>query len=733
MSRKPSSIKTKTLFLSLVMPMILLCLMGAALFYTQYRGIYGAHREQLTGNSRNISAEIALELSQSFELLRNLTVNPLAIRMTERMGERPSGLDDDDYIGLPEAPAVKDLLARVAKGTNASVVYLGSPDSTGIFLGSDLQLPEGFDVRKRDYYQDAMAIPGTTVISQPRVSAEKSAEPIIVITAARALVDDSGRPTGIAALNYSFDPIIKIIRGLMAEYSVNISLFDLRGGYLLWSQLPDGSYFYDPNEVLPMKELLEGFGNGEAVASAAAGDMLAKPETYFEGYAAGGKSMIQTLHVPGTRWGILVSMPMNDVSSMVLASVAPPILTFALVFLLAQIVSFVLQIRMIVNPLVGVGKRLEGLAAADADLTVSVPELTNDEIGALARSFNAFVAKLRVLMGDIKVAIGKTDDINRDVSASTEETSSAIEQINANLTSIGAQIDDLDQNIGETVTAIEQVTRNIDSMDNQIFRQSAMVEESTAAITEMIASLGNVNQVAQNKKKTTEALSSVAEEGQTRIAKTAENFRAVAAHIERVREMAASINNIAAQTNLLSMNAAIEAAHAGDSGRGFAVVAEEIRKLADSAGNSAKTITQTIRDVNAAVVETDRNVASTSEAFASIAAEVRDTLNAFSEIEHAVAELNIGGRQILDSTNEINDVTVSIRSGSSEIKSGTKVMLESSAKIKEVSYRVTGGMAESTSGAQEIMRAMHDMVRQANELRSVVSGLKNDFGQFKTE
>lgn len=733
MSRKSSSIRTKNLFLSLVMPLVILSGTVVYLFYTQAKSIYELHTEELVSTAHNISTNISLEINQSFELLRNLTANPLTVRMTQRMGEKPTGLDGDDYIGLSEAPAMKNLMSRSAKGTNASVVYIGSPDSTGIFLGSDLQLAEGFDVRKRDYYQAAMANPGQPVISQPRISAEKSAEPIIVITAARAVLDDAGNKTGIVALNYTFDPIIKIIRQLMEDHEVEINLYDVQGGYLLWGELEDGTYFYNPEKVLPLKDLLVSFGNGETDAESAAEAMLNGDSSFFKGFAANGESITQSAHIPGTRWGITVSMPLDQVYGTVWSTTAPPIILFIVIFLASQLLSYLLMGRWVIKPLVHVGRQLGGLAAADADLTVTIPELTSDEIGALAHSFNSFVSKLKLLMGGVKDAIGKTDEINRDVSASTEETSSAIEQISANLSSIGDQIDDLDRNIGETVTAIEQVTHNISAMDDQIFRQSAMVEESTAAITEMIASLGNVNAVALNKKKTTESLSSVAEEGKNRIALTAEKFRTVAEHIKRVQEMAAAINNIAAQTNLLSMNAAIEAAHAGDSGRGFAVVAEEIRKLADSAGRSAKSITQTIRDINIAVAETDRNVASTSAAFESIAAEVRDTVNAFSEIEHAVAELNIGGQQILDSTNEINDVTVSIRSGSAEIKSGTKVMLESSTKIKEVSYRVTGGMAESASGAQEIVRAMQDMVHQTEALRNIVSTLKKNFGQFKTE
>ena len=726
------SLKLKTLLLSIVLPVTLVLIFTAVLFYLRFNAEYKDAERQLLSDARNIQGSIYLDISESFELLRNLAVNPLTLRVADRMNSVPTGLDNDDFSKLTEAPEMVELMGRVAEGTNAELVYMATIDSTGILLGRDVQIGEGFDVRGRDYYQGALQNPGRAFISQPRVSAEQTVEPKIVITAARAILDDNGRKAGIVALNYSFDPIIAIIRELMSAYSVGITLYDTEGEYLLWNEFPEGPYFYNPDDTIPLDQLAADLGYKPDSVPELISNLTGQEEYFFRGNTSEGPAMIQSIHIPDTRWAILVTYPLAAVYSSATASILPPLVAFLIAFLLSQIIMYVMTLRTMIRPIIGIGQNLKNLAEADADLTVAIPRTTNDEIGDVAVSFNIFVDKLRSLMNEVKIAIDGTESIGHRVSSSAEESSTAVEEISANLDSISSQIEVLDNSINDTVTAIEQVTQNIGAMDDQIVNQSAMVEESTAAITEMIASLENVNIVSQNKRSTTQALSEVASEGKSRIEETARTFKSVVDHIRQIQEMAATIDDIASQTNLLSMNAAIEAAHAGDSGRGFAVVAEEIRKLADSAGRSSQSITQTIKNITSSVAETEKNVGDTSAAFEKIAREVVDTVNAFTEIEHSVSELNTGGRQILESTNQINEVTVSIKNGSGEIKTGTSVMLNSSARIREVSERVTSGMNESTSGVQEIVGTMQLLVQVSQDLRTIVQKLKDDFGQFKT-
>ncbi len=727
------SVKQNIIVLSIVLPLLVAGIFSVFMYIIQANSFGDKEKELLLAEGISSAMEVKSEMIKSFELLRNLAADPETAEVLKRLDQVPDGLDNDDFIELEGAAELSKRMEYAIKWTDIDLVFASGTKTTGILLGRDVQIGEGFDVRKRDYYDGALAYPGEPFISQPRVSAEQGAAPKIVITVALGVTDESGNAAGILALNYQLDPIIRILKTVMESTGKTIGIYDRVGGFFIWNPNGEEEYFFDPENMLTLESIAVILGFKEADIAEFVNHVSTDFSYFFQGTTPFGKSLINSFQIPGTRWGLFISTPISEITKIVTGSVLPPILAFIAGLLILQIVVYLIYSRLMIKPLIEMGSNLANLAAADADLTVEMPVLTKDEIGGMAKNFNEFVLKLCTLMNDLKGVIGNTFLIKQNVVASAEETSTAIEEISANLESISGQIDILDNNINETVAAIEQVTRNISSVDEQIISQSSMVEQSTAAITQMMASLGSVNHVAQNKKQTTVALAAVASDGRTKIEETASAFKSVVEHINQIQEMASAINGIAAQTNLLSMNAAIEAAHAGDSGKGFAVVAEEIRKLADSAGNSAKAISKSIKDITSSVLETDKNVAETTQAFDRISAEVDDTVNAFSEIEQSVSELNIGGQQILESTNQINEVTLSIRSGSAEIKSGTSLMQNSSMQIKEVSSRVSTGMAESNTGAREIVRAMQQMVDFSQELGDIVEELKDNFGQFKTD
>ncbi|QEN06862.1 HAMP domain-containing protein [Oceanispirochaeta crateris] len=405
-------------------------------------------------------------------------------------------------------------------------------------------------------------------------------------------------------------------------------------------------------------------------------------------------------------------------------------LIISMIAILGVIIAFTL---MVVGNIKKTNNMLKNISQGDGDLTQVLEVKTRDELYEMAESFNYFVNNLRILIANVKESIDGTNRVKQEITAGTEETTTAIEQISATLNSIGTQIDTLDKNIGGNAVAIEQVTTNMVSIDDQINDQASMVEESTAAITEMIASLKNVANITSAKKESTTALSEMADEGKKKIDETSSAFKVAVDQIQSIQVMANTINAIASQTNLLSMNAAIEAAHAGDAGKGFAVVADEIRKLAETSALSSSNITKMIKEITSSVDIADNNVDATSMVFDSILKEIVDTVNAFSEIEASVAELNIGGQQVLDASGQINDVTSQIKAGSNEISNGVQSMLKSSDMIKEVSQKVTSGMAEAQAGTQEIVNSMQFMIELSQKLDNIVLELKDKFGTFKTE
>ena len=372
------------------------------------------------------------------------------------------------------------------------------------------------------------------------------------------------------------------------------------------------------------------------------------------------------------------------------------------------------------------------LASADADLTIKIESKTKDEIQDMTNNFNGFTEKLKNIVIKLKENTIQSNDISHDLTASVEQTAAAINEIIANIASIQKQIQNVDRSVSTTGASVEQITESIDKLEKEIANQAAMVEESSASITQMMSSLNSVASITEKKTEGVEKLAQSAIKGRDQLSFTNKTFaETVVARMDTINEMAKTIESIANQTNLLSMNAAIEAAHAGEYGRGFAVVAEEIRKLADNSAKSSKEISLTLKEVMNGVAATGQSAQATSVEFDKILEEVQDTKNALMEINSNTKELTVGGQEIIKAVEELNSATANIKISSIDIAENAKQILTEQQNLTNISATVASGTAEIQTGSAEIGDAMQLVSELNHKLKEIVVSIKEETDKFK--
>lgn len=298
-------------------------------------------------------------------------------------------------------------------------------------------------------------------------------------------------------------------------------------------------------------------------------------------------------------------------------------------------------------------------------------------------------------------------------------------KINGSVFKIRDTIAQLEEEILASMNAIERITHTITSFSEQIDTQSKSVMQTSSAVEQMDASIKNVRTITGKKRDSVETLRKRTLDGQEQMEKMAEVVVDIHSSIDTVSQVMEVINNIATQTSLLSMNAAIEAAHAGDAGKGFAVVAEEIRSLSESTTENAQVIASSLETMVEHIKEIQGQSNTNISIYGTIVQESQSLSRAFAEIHAATEELEIGSTEIVNSSLTLKDITKSIEKGSSEI-------LNSAGNIRSSIQHIIETSTESnteTSLIAEVAQQLNIVFLEISELflsyENVISSISN--------
>ncbi len=368
----------------------------------------------------------------------------------------------------------------------------------------------------------------------------------------------------------------------------------------------------------------------------------------------------------------------------------------------------------------------------DGDLSVSFDLKGKDEVGVLSRGMNEFIQALDGSVLGIKDAAQRNAQVHDRLLDATRATGVSLDEMRGAVRDVEAQAERLDQRIVESRRSVNSIASGVGQLDQRISDQIAMVEESTASITQMLATIGNMARLAEKDRSLSDGLVRTSDSGREVFQSTFEKIEAITERVGKIEEMIQIIDTIAGQTNLLAMNAAIEAAHAGEAGKGFAVVSDEIRKLAEASAEGSREIAGSVRAIIDSIASAKEGSEATNLAFAEIDERIREVSRSVSEISASLGETDVGGRQILTAMTSLRELSASINAESRSVAENIRLIDASMGDLDQVGRSVRESMGSIAQRTADIADASDRSASLAEELSGVGSDLEVRISHFKT-
>jgi len=602
--------------------------------------------------------------------------------------------------------------------------YVGTPhhDETGrvvMYFEKDpvaLTVVENMltDYTTSDWYLNSLSS-GEDQLFEPYLSLTSSHDEILVTTFTVPLKNRKGKTVGVFGIDLT-------LTGLADELD-NLKLYESGYGSVISS---NGTIITEKDKKLigtvkeNFKSILKNASSGETVV--------------FENFENGSKMLeVMTPIVVEKKfspWYLLCTVPKVEVYkgiNGIILVIAGALIASIVVIIVTLSISVTRKLR----PLSLVTEGLRNIAQGEGDLTVRLPTRGNDEIAVLSEYFNQTIAKIAGSIQQVGINSSTMEKIGNELASNMTQTARSVHEISKNIDGVKQKAMTQATSVTETAATVEEIVRTIKQLNNSIEMQAASVAQSSASIEEMVTNMGAVAKTLEQTDSVIQTLTAATGDGKATVATSNTVTQKIAEESGSLMEASSVIQHIASQTNLLAMNAAIEAAHAGEAGKGFAVVADEIRKLAEESSEQGKAITTTLKNLTGEIEMLSTSSQTVEEKFNSIF-DLTTQVKAMSDhLTEAAREQETGSKEVLAAIKSINTVTMEVQAGSEEMLRGGESVAEEMGKLDQLTRLITNSMNEMASGAVQINNAVQEVNEITQKNKQSIAALANEVSKFK--